>query len=184
MRPRHWYALCKLTQYVIGFWKTSQIVTLGPFHFIGSVNGYTYTLCIHSAITGLDWLVCFSRASFANPVNSRLRQWDPWRVLQRRYGSEIHSSDRETSLTPSQHVSAYGWHFLGHLASPNSPSRGFNLPAASYLPPPPTLPLLAYPYNMTSVILQWFWKKFLKIQQCKLASSNSYKMLPKRLFQL
>ena len=39
---------------------------------------------IHSAITRLGWLICFSKANFANPVNSRLRQWDPWRVLHGR----------------------------------------------------------------------------------------------------
>ena len=63
---------------VTGFWKTDQIVTLGLCHFIGLANGYTHTLHIHSAITSLGLLVCFSRASFANPVNLRLRQWDPW----------------------------------------------------------------------------------------------------------
>ena len=63
--------------YVTGFWKTDWIVTLGLFHFIGPANGYTCTLQIHSAITRLGWLVCFSRARFANPVNSWLRQWDP-----------------------------------------------------------------------------------------------------------
>ena len=55
--------------YVTGFWKTNQIVTLGLF-FIGPANGHTRTLHIHSAITRLGGLVCFSRASFANPVNS------------------------------------------------------------------------------------------------------------------
>ena len=64
-----------------GFWKADQIVTLGLFHFIGPANGYTCTLHIHNAITRLGRLVCFSRASFANPVNLRLRQWDPWRTL-------------------------------------------------------------------------------------------------------
>ena len=48
--------------FVNGFWKTNQIVTLGLFHFIGPANGYTCTLCIHSAITRLsDWSA--SRAS-------------------------------------------------------------------------------------------------------------------------
>ena len=57
---------------VTGFLKTNQIVTLGLFHFIGSANGYTCTLHIHSAITRLA-LVCFARASFADRTNSRLR---------------------------------------------------------------------------------------------------------------
>ena len=57
-------------KYVTGFWKTDQIVTLGLFHFIGPANGHTRTLHIHSANTRLGGLVCFSRASFADPVNS------------------------------------------------------------------------------------------------------------------
>ena len=52
------------------FWKTDQIVTLGLFHFIGPAKGHTSTLHIHNAITRLGGLVCFSRASFADPVNS------------------------------------------------------------------------------------------------------------------
>ena len=53
-----------------GFWKTDQIVTLGLFHFIGPANAHTRTLHIHSAITKFGGLVCFSRASFSDPVNS------------------------------------------------------------------------------------------------------------------
>ena len=34
--------------YVIEFWKTDQIITLGLLHFIGHTNGYTRTLHIHS----------------------------------------------------------------------------------------------------------------------------------------
>ena len=59
-----------ISSYVTGFWKTNQIVTLGLFHFIGPANGHTHTLHIHSAITRLGELVCFSIASFADPVNS------------------------------------------------------------------------------------------------------------------
>ena len=55
--------------YVTGFWKTDQIVTLGLFHFIGPANDYTCTLHIHCAIARLGLLVCFSRASFADPVS-------------------------------------------------------------------------------------------------------------------
>ena len=39
---------------------------------------------------------------------------------------------------------------LGLIASPNSPNRGFSLPPASQPTPPPI------PYNVPSVILQWF----------------------------
>ena len=55
---------------VTGFWKTNQIITLGLFHFIGSANGHICTIHMHSAITRPGGLVCFSRASFADPVNS------------------------------------------------------------------------------------------------------------------
>ena len=96
--------------YVTVFWKTDRIVTLGPFHFIDPANGYTCTLHIHSAIIRLGWLVCFSKVSFAHPVNLWLRQWDPCRVLHGRHGSEIHLIDREMSLMPFKHVWAYGWH--------------------------------------------------------------------------
>ena len=41
-------------EYVTGFWKTNQIVTLGLFRFIDPANGYTHTLPIHSVITRLD----------------------------------------------------------------------------------------------------------------------------------
>ena len=46
----HTCSLCSIVplQYVTGFWKTDQIVTLGLFHFIGQTNGYTRTLHIHS----------------------------------------------------------------------------------------------------------------------------------------
>ena len=57
--------------YVTGFWKTDQIVTLGLLHFIGPaiiLVNYTHTLPIHSAITRLDQLVCFSRARFYDHV--------------------------------------------------------------------------------------------------------------------
>ena len=40
----------KMISFVIGFWKTNQIVTLGVFHFIGPANSYTHMLSIHSAI--------------------------------------------------------------------------------------------------------------------------------------
>ena len=86
--------------YVTGFWKTNWIVTLGLFHFIGPADGYTCTLHIHSVITRLGWLVCFSRGTFADPVNSRLRQWDPWRALYGRHWSKIHPMQwySETSM--------------------------------------------------------------------------------------
>ena len=56
---------------------------------------------------------------------------------------------------------------LTHLQLPTNP---LHLPLPSHLPTP---------YNMLSEILQWFSKRLLKIQQCKLASKNSYKTLAK-----
>ena len=93
------------------FRKDKASLPPGLFYFILLTHGYTRTLHIHSAITRLAWLVCFSGVSFADPVNSRLRQWDLWRVLHGRHGSEIHPSDSEMSLRPSKHVWAYDWHF-------------------------------------------------------------------------
>ena len=45
--------------YVAGYWKTTQIVTLGLFHFIGPANRYTLVLPIHSANTRLSWWCAF-----------------------------------------------------------------------------------------------------------------------------
>ena len=157
-----------------GFWKTDQIVTLSLFHFIGPANGHIHTLQIHSTITRLGGLVCFSRASFADSVNSWLRQWDPWGALHGRHGSEIHPSDDDVSYSIQARLGLWQA-LLGPIASPNSLNGRFNPPLASH---PPT------PYNAPSVILQWFWKKLVKIQQYKLANRNSYKTLAKRLFQL
>ena len=56
-------------------WKTDQNVTLGLFHFIAPADSYTYMPPVHSGITQLSWLICFSRGSFANHVKSWLRQW-------------------------------------------------------------------------------------------------------------
>ena len=72
------------------------------------------------ALMGL--LVCFSRAGFADHVKLRLRQWDPWRVLDGRYGSDIHPCVGETSLKALQ--SCLGLRMtstFGLIATPNSP---------------------------------------------------------------
>ena len=131
--------------------KTDQIVTLGLFHFIGSANGYTHTLHIHSAITRLDWLVFFSIANFSDHVNSWLTQWDPWRVLHVKHGSEIHPSGSEMSLRPSEHVWAYGWHFWD-IASPNSTNGALThlqLPTLTY---PTPCPLVHTTCDITVVV--------------------------------
>ena len=125
----------QLYSYVTGFWKTNRIVTLGLFHFIGLADGYSCTLHIHSAIARLGGLVCFSRASFADPVSSWLRQWDPWRALHGRHGSEIHPSDRERSVSAIQACLDLWLALLGPIASSNGPNERFNLPPASHPPP-------------------------------------------------
>ena len=40
-------------EYVTGFWKTDQNVTLALFHLIGPANAYTHTLHIRTAIIRL-----------------------------------------------------------------------------------------------------------------------------------
>ena len=83
------------------------------------------------------------------PVNSRLRQWDPWRVIHGRYGSEIHPCNGETSLRPSKHVWAYSWHSQNSQLVQTVLHRGFTLPPASHPPPPPAPP---FSYLPTTII--------------------------------
>ena len=71
---------------VTGFWKTSHNVTLGQLHFLGPANSHTHTLSMHCCNTRLSRLVCFSRADFTDHVKPQLRQWEPWRGLDGRYG--------------------------------------------------------------------------------------------------
>ena len=54
------------------------------------INSHTRTLPMYICINGLSWLVYFSGAGFADHMKSRLRQWGPWRALDRRCGSHIH----------------------------------------------------------------------------------------------
>ena len=88
--------------YVTGYWKTDHNVTLGQLHFIGPANSHIHALSMHCCISGLSRLVCFSRAGFADHVKSRLRQWDQWRALDGRCGSDIHPCVGETSLKALQ----------------------------------------------------------------------------------
>ena len=57
-------------------------------------------------------LPSLARASFADHANLQLTQWDPWRALNGRHGSEIDPIGSETSQRPSKYVWGYGWHFL------------------------------------------------------------------------
>ena len=47
----YWLMLC---QYVIGVWKTDQIVTSGLSQFIGPANSYTHALPMHSVTSRLS----------------------------------------------------------------------------------------------------------------------------------
>ena len=60
---------------------------------------------------------------------------------------EIHPSNRETSINAIQACLGLWLALLEPIASPNSPNGRFNPPPASH---PPT------PFNVPSVILQWF----------------------------
>ena len=93
--------------YVTGFWKADRNVTLGQLHFLGPANSRTHTLSMHRCNTRLSCLVCFSRADFADHVKPPLRQWDPWRALDGRHGSDIHPCVSEMSHRPSRLVKAY-----------------------------------------------------------------------------
>ena len=138
-----------------GFWKINQIVTLGLFHFIGPANGYTCTPHIHSAITRLSGLVCFSRASFPNPVISWMRQWDPWRALHGRHGYESQPSNRETSFNAIQACFDLCLALVGPKTSPNSPNRGFKCCNAILMVSLPKLAMISMFVHSTG--RQWNW---------------------------
>ena len=110
-------------------------------------NSHTHTLSMHCCINGLTWLVCFSRAGFSDRVKSRLRQWDPWRALDGRYGSDIHPCVGETSLKALQSCLALWLALLGLIATPNSPIGRYNPPPASHPSPPPTPHPPPYTWN-------------------------------------
>ena len=164
--------------YVTEFWKTDQIVTLGLFHFIGPANDYTCTLYIHSIITGLGWLVCFSRVSFANRINSWLRLWDSWRVLHGRHGCEIHPRDRETSIYTIQTCLGLWLAILGPIASPSSPNGGFGQSYSSYMSYEATkLQVLIIRYLSKGCI----WNNFImndawSIQKVRIVIMHSYNL--------
>ena len=115
-------------------------------------NSHTHTLPMHCYINGLSWLVCFSRAGFADHVKSRLRQWDPWRGLDERYGSDIHPCVGETSLKALQSCLGLWLALLRLIATPNSPIGKYNPPPASHPPSPPTHPLIRAIRDITVVV--------------------------------
>ena len=129
-----------------------------PTPFIGAANGYIHTLPIHSSITKLCWLLCFSRVGFADHVKSQQVQWVPWRVLNGRHRYEIYQSGSE-NLSSSWHVRADGWYFLDSwlLQTILTESTMYcQLPILPHYPPQPLLP--AQPLHMPLVILQCLWK--------------------------
>ena len=133
-----------------------EIVTLGQFCFIGPAKSYTHTLPIHSVITRFDWQVCFSRASFTDHANSRLRQQDPWRALHGWHGFKIDPGGGETSLRPSKYVWTCDWHFLdSYIASPLVQTvliKGLTCLILAAHPP------THYSLYVPLVILQQLWK--------------------------
>ena len=146
-----------------------KLPKLSHYHFIGPANDYTlihytYTVQLPALFNWSAFLEQVLPTSFANPVNSQLRQWDSWRALHGRHGSEIHPSDSKTSLRPSKHVWAYGWHLLDlYVASSNIPNGGFNLPLAIQPPSPPALLLSACPPPITCYL--WYYSGFEKVAQ-------------------
>ena len=78
--------------------------------------------------------------NFAYHVNSRLRQYDPWKALHGKHVSGNYPSDSEMSLRSPKHVWPMDGIFTA-IASPNSPNGGFNrlrLPTLPHrLPQPP-----------------------------------------------
>ena len=125
-----------ITVYVTGFAKSDHNVTLGQLYFIGPANSQTYTLPMHCCIDGLSWLVCFSGAGFADHVKSQLRQSGPWRrILDGRYGSDIHPCVSEASLKALQACLGLWPVVLGLIATPNSPIGSLNPSPASHPPP-------------------------------------------------
>ena len=140
------------------YWKTDWNITLGLFYFIGPADNHTHTLLKHCCINRFSWLVCFSRAGFADYVKSHLRKWGPWKALDGRYGSDIHQCVGGTFLRPSRLV----WlALLGLIEPPNSFVRRCNLPPATHPSHPPhPLPPIPLPFHpptplyIQSVILQ------------------------------
>ena len=101
MHRCYYLYFCAVYSFMTKFWKTNRNITLGQLHFIGPADSHTHTLSMHCCNTRLSCLVCFSRADFVNHVKSRLRQWDPWRALDGRYGSDIYPCVSKMSLRPS-----------------------------------------------------------------------------------
>ena len=145
--------------------KTDRNVTLGLFHFIDPADSYTHTLPVHCCINRLSWLVCFSRAGFADHVKSRLRQWGSWRALHGRYGSVIYLV-LVRNLLGDLGLSIGLWlALLGLISIQNSTIGRYNLPPTAHPPTLITHPTPSCPSTslyVQSMILQWLWKSYWK----------------------
>ena len=124
-----------------------------------------HTLPICSGFIRLSWLVCFTKVSFSNLVKSWLRQWGPW--ISTRLEAWVQNWPLRC-LLDSLGVSGLWLEIVRLMATPNNPNSGYNLPLTSHPPPPPTPPPshLPTPLYVPPVLLEWLWKKLLKIQQC------------------
>ena len=60
--------------------KTRHVRTKTEFNFIAAVYRHTQYLSIPSVSNVKCQLVCFSQGHFADPPESWLEQWDPWRA--------------------------------------------------------------------------------------------------------
>ena len=60
--------------------KTHHVRTKTEFNFIAAVYRHTQYLSIPTVSSVKCYLVYFSQGHFADPPESRLEQWDPWRA--------------------------------------------------------------------------------------------------------
>ena len=155
--------------YLTGYWKTDDNVTLGQLHFIGPANSHTHAPSMHHCNIGLSWLVCFSRAGFADCVKSWLRQWDPWRAPDGRCRSGIHPCVGEMSLKALQSCLGLSLALLGLIATPNGPIWWCNLPPASHPPHPPPTRLPPYMCN------PWYYSGCEKVSQNPVVLASYYR---------
>ena len=76
--------------------------------FFAPYHNFTHALQITVPLPGSTTsLVCFSKATFANPVKSQLRLWDPRRVSNKRYGPENDPNVSNAPLVPGMSGSSY-----------------------------------------------------------------------------
>ena len=163
----------------LDFGKPTEVSHWAYSILLAPANAYTHTLHIRTAIIRLGWLVCFSRVTFADPVNSWLGQWDPWRALHGRHGCEIHPrdggmsitpfKDGETPITPFKRVWAYDWLFWDSWLDQTVLTDGLARLRFPIYPLHPPLPPATRPPPITCH--QWYYSVFEK--SCWKSSSVS-----------